>query len=36
MSEFWAYPYADVLAICLIGGLGVLCLVQARCWAKNL
>lgn len=30
MSEFWGYPYADVLAVIIIGGLSATCLLCAK------
>lgn len=35
MSEFWGYPYADVLALVIIGALSIGCLVCARLYIKN-
>lgn len=35
MSEFWGYPYADVLAVVVIGGFSTVCLVCARIYVKN-
>jgi hypothetical protein len=35
MSEFWGYPYADVLAIVAIAGLSAVCLLCARLYVKN-
>ncbi len=36
MSDFWGYPYADILAIVIISALGIICLYQARTWTKDL
>lgn len=30
MSAFWGYPYADVLAVLVIGGASLICLCCAR------
>lgn len=35
MNEFWGYPYADVLALVVIGGLSIACLICARLYIKN-
>jgi hypothetical protein len=35
MSEFWGYPYADVLAVLVIGGFSAACLFCARVFVKN-
>jgi hypothetical protein len=35
MSEFWGYPYADVLALVIIGTLSIACLVCARFYVQN-
>lgn len=35
MSEFWGYPYADVLAVVVIGGLSAVCLLCARLFVRN-
>lgn len=35
MSAFWGYPYADVLAVLVIGGCSATCLVCARLFVKN-
>jgi hypothetical protein len=35
MSEFWGYAGADVLAILVIGGASLICLICARLFVKN-
>jgi hypothetical protein len=35
MSNFWAYPYADVLAIITIASISLVCFVSARLFVKN-
>ena len=35
MSEFWGYPYADILAVLVIGAFSATCLLCARLYAKN-
>lgn len=35
MSEFWGYAGADVLAILVIGGASLICLLCARLFVKN-
>lgn len=35
MSEFWGYAGADILAIVVIGGASLTCLVCARLFVKN-
>jgi len=36
MSEFWGYPWAEVLAVVLISALSVLTLYQARKFVSSL
>lgn len=36
MSDFWAYPGADILAIILMVALCVAALILARRWTRNL
>jgi hypothetical protein len=35
MSEFWGYPYADVLAVIVIGGFSAACLWCARKFVRD-
>jgi len=35
MSQFWGFPYADDLAILVIGGLSLACLVCAGLFVRN-
>ena len=35
MSQFWGFPYADDLAILVIGGLSAACLICARLFVRN-
>ncbi len=35
MSEFWGYPYADVLAVLVIGACSAACLFCARWYVKH-
>jgi len=35
MSEFWGYPYADMLAVIVIGAFSAVCLFSARVFVKN-
>jgi len=35
MSEFWGYPYADVLAVVVIGAFSAVCLVCARLFVSR-
>jgi hypothetical protein len=35
MSEFWGYAGADILAIIVIGGLSLACLICARMFVEN-
>lgn len=35
MSEFWAYAGADILAIIVIGGLSLACLICARLFVER-
>jgi hypothetical protein len=34
VSAFWGYPYADLLALAVIGGLSAACLLCARLYVK--
>ncbi|CAJ0773379.1 hypothetical protein R8510_03559 [Ralstonia chuxiongensis] len=36
MTQYWGYPFADVLAILMIVGLSALALYQARTYTKQL
>ncbi|CAG0956711.1 hypothetical protein MTYP_00500 [Methylophilaceae bacterium] len=35
MSEFWGYAGADILAILVIGGASLACLISARIFVRN-
>lgn len=35
MSEFWGYAGADLLAILVISGASLICLISARMFVKN-
>lgn len=35
MSDFWGYVGADILAILVIGGASLICLISARMFVKN-
>ncbi len=35
MSEFWGYAGADLLAILVIGGASLACLISARMFVKS-
>jgi hypothetical protein len=36
MTDYWGYPFADVLAIVMIVGLSALALYQARTYTRQL
>lgn len=35
MNQFWGYAGADVLAVIVLGGLSILCLVCARLFVSD-
>lgn len=35
MSEFWGYAGADILAIVVIGGVSLICLICAKIFVTN-